>query len=350
MGGKTFTDKITGINPASRIPNHHIQRLSECVSDEYACFFDQCEMVSNCNLSHKKDNGDIDFVVLKNKRSLELLYDYVSRNNIRRITNGNMVHILYPFGPTDNSKTPLYQVDFICVNDPEEYEITKFYYSNPIVFNATVGHFARSIGYKFSTKGLLLHITDKRKQNYYIEMSRNLDTILKLLCLNKDISHIYDSPEDFVSWLTSSPRYGSELMDLAENKNAHRDAKIDSFCGDVYKLLEKVNIKEKNPPSKIDFSDEKFSLSQALEFERGIIGNEIVDKVIELCEEKMKVESPIISGNVLIELGYKQGPIFKEIIQDVSSVFTKDENINNIKKYILDKYILDKYNNCKIKE
>jgi len=202
MGGKTFTDKTTGINPASRIPNHHIQRLSECVSDEYACFFDQCEMVSNCNLSHKKDNGDIDFVVLKNKRSLEFLYEYTERNNIRRITNGNMVHILYPFGPTDNSKTPLYQVDFICVSDPEEYEITKFYYQNPIVFNATVGHFARSIGYKFSTKGLLLHITDKRKQNYYIEMSRDLDTILKLLCLSPEIDDIYRSPEDFVSWLT----------------------------------------------------------------------------------------------------------------------------------------------------
>lgn len=339
MGGKTFTDKQTGINPATRIPHDHIIPLGKMVTETFSPFFKKLEMVSQANqLIDKPDNGDIDFVALKRDNTLDTLYKYLEENGFRRKTNGNMVHILYPFDV--DGELVYYQVDFIMTSDYRSYKINLLYYSNPVVFNATVGHYARSIGYKFSTKGLLIHITDRRKQNYYYKLSQHLDEMLKLLCLEmpEDFTEIYESPKAFATWLMSSPRYDHRLMKLAENKKAHRDAKQDEFCGKVYAILEESKKTSEIPSSRIDFSQGEVDFANMLKHERAIVGDEKIDGIVEFCKKREEVQKPVISGDLLIDLGFKPGPNFRIILDDVAKVFNEDSDENEVRSYIMEKY------------
>jgi hypothetical protein len=334
MGGKFFKDQ-EGKSLCERIPTGTIPLLTEQIILNFAVFFDKIKMVISDNaLQTKEDHGDLDFVCLKNKDSLFLLRLYCDSRGIQYGHNGNMEHLRFPLDGH------FYQIDFILAKDKLEYETELFFYSQEISFNSLIGQFARSIGYKFSTQGLLLHITDSRKQNYYVPMTRELPTILKLLCLEMPdkLQDLYASPEYFALWLTSSPRYDSSLMFGAENKNSHRDAKRDDFCSRVWNELHRIKKIASIPQSRIDFSRNDFNLEQALLFEKEILGEDIIEDVLSLCEEKRKFAEPVIRGDILLEMGFKPGPIMKEIIQDVSQKFAVGNDLEEIKSYLRKKY------------
>lgn len=348
MGGKAFKDHL-GNNPASRIPTENIEELKNRVLNYFALCFEKIEMVTSPNLFNKQDHGDLDFVVIGNKDNLRKksevlnnsLPDYfyshpVYQKAFKTFCNGNMEHLLFPWISED--KVDLYQIDFIYCRDELQYQTSKFFYEQPSSFNSLIGQFARSLGYKFSTEGLLLHITDKRKENYYILMHRELSVIMKLLCLEMpNFDHIYSRAQNFADWLTSSPRYDSELMKKNFNMNSHRDARREKFCQDVYNILDKQNIQASIPPTKINFSQENFDLNETLKFERNILGDEIADKVLAECEKRRLIVEPIMSGDILLEMGFS-GKIIGEILQDVSKKFSAQDELEMIKKYVSENY------------
>lgn len=337
MGGNTFKDQKTGINPASRIPTSHISGLRECVCDLFSVFFDKIQMVTPPDLFNKKDHGDLDFICLTNEFSMFNVRDKAISLGFFYKRNGNMFHILYPY-----TKNDLYQVDFICVNDEEEYETAKFFYSNPVVFNAVVGHLARSIGYKFSTKGLLLHVTDSRKQNFYVPLTRDLTQILKILCLKEldNLKVLFESPDVFFNWISSSSRFDSDFFKKSYNRKSHRDAKTDSFCFEVYEKIESSKIKAIKPPTIVDFSIKDFDLAKSLSFEREILGDGIIKEVLSVCDEKNKKSIVILSGDDIINLGYPSGPKIGEILTYVNNNFSLDDNKEKIISNIKERFVL----------
>lgn len=335
MGGKTFRNQDTGYNPASRIPTELIPEIENRIYNLFGGIFEKIQIVTAPDLFNKVDHGDIDFVVLKKNDSKNQLRDIAKNYGFENAANGNMEHILFPI---EDKK---YQVDFIFTDDQQEYETCLFFYSQPVVFNAIIGHFARSLGYKFSTMGLLLHITDIRGQNYYVELSRDLETIMTLLCLDysKYNLKLYDDPNNFAQWIIESPRFDSQFFEDKFNKNAHRDAKRDAFCERSYKIVDDAKgIVCKIPPTVIDFKKQDFDLKKSLEFESKILGDDIVDRVANFCAEKVAVKERFLTGDFIIGLGYKPGKIIGDILKDVESKFEPDRELTEIEKYIRNNY------------
>ena len=326
MGGRVFM--VNGVPLASRIPNDIIWELAEDVVLKFQNFFAKSKIGVNDDYP-KEDHGDLDIIVVpKNETSRNELREACKEWGYLTVHNGNFEHVLYPFRGKEH------QIDFIFANT-DEYSIFRYFYASPTTRNAIVGHFARSLGYKFSTKGMLLHITDKRGQNYYYTLTTDLELALSLLQLEKKTDkEIFASPEAFAEWIMASPRFDTERFESVTNKQSHRDARTDSFCNRAYEIIHNSNKKSSIPSSRIDFKAEEFDLANSLKLEESILGDNIVEKIKSYCKEKSRIVEPIISGDLLIEMGYKSGPLFRTIIQRVSEEFPEGADEEILKTYV----------------
>ena len=348
MGGKTFKNR-EGEPLADRIPTLLIPSVADMVIGIFENVFDEMEMVTPPDLMKKEDHGDIDFACLLNSESTNKVKSIAEEKGYLYTRNGDMLHLLVRYIPEGQPHPKRYQIDFICSSNRDEYEIMKLYYSNPTTFNAIVGHFARSIGYKFSSKGLLLHITDKRKQNFYLYLTSDLDVIFKILDLERpeEMRDLYKSPVTFAQWVMSSSRYDHELMSLAENMNAHRDAEKDSFCASAYNILRTSKKKATNPPARMDFNDPEWeenfdgpedikkTLIDKLPLEYSLLGDEIFDTISEEAYNRHNIKRPTMTGNEVIQLGYSQGPMIGKILQAVAEHFGEEDPLEDKQNFVL---------------
>jgi hypothetical protein len=336
MGGNTFKDQ-TGFNPASRIPTSDLDELAKSVYNEFHLFFNEMAMATDHFLKNKVDHGDIDFVAWSRPESRDHLRLHCMENGYKFKANGNMEHVLYPF------KGCYHQIDFILAGSKIHYDTLHYFYSKPVVFNSVVGHFARSIGYKFSTDGFMLHVTDARKQNRYFLLTYDLRKSYEIMWLDNpdEKKDLYDSPMNFAEWILASPRFDCDLFRGNYNMKAHRDSYSEPFCGHVYDILHNSNYKGLEPPSIIDFSQGNANYRDILKREREVLGDEIYDRLISEVEGWSKVKKPIVSGDLLISLGYKPGTLFKEIIKDVSTIFNEESSEDDVVEYIKNKYSLN---------
>lgn len=366
MGGRVFINKETGENPVFRIPSDRLVPIAQTFMHHYAEFFERIEFVTPPDLQNKEDHGDIDFVALpKDSHSREALrkeFDKTrqkfldlpdhpnqplfagEREHVKAtpaykwVSNGRMDHFCYP-DPTVYGFGSLHQMDVIWANGPNDFKNKVFFYSNPTTFNAVLGHFARSIGYKFSDLGLHVHVTDRRKQNFFAYLTDELEKMMQILMLPMpDLKFIFEKPENFVAWITSSAKFDSRLFEDHHNNRSHRDSKKDSFCEEVYRQLQESNCKAAVPPVKIDFADEDPDLDAKLQVEKLVLGSKIVQRVMDQIEERSKIATPVISGSDLISWGFQPGPDFKTIIQDVSEKFSVEDSLDDKRQYVESKY------------
>lgn len=338
MGGKTFKDK-QGNPEASRIPTRHLKQLEIDVVKMFHQFAEFIEMVTCQDILPKETHGDIDFVILSLKNGRENIRKLCQLNGYKTFANGPMEHILYKFKPEHEASYNC-QIDLIFSENKVKYETLKYFYSKPSSFNSVVGHYARSLGYKFSVDGFLLHATDKRKQNRYIKLTDDLSRAYYIMYLNEpDNDFIFDSPENFASWIMSSPRFDTKSFTANYNMKAHRDTYNDDFCAKVYKYCNLCDIKSKIPITDIDFSKEsKYDFKELLIREKEVLGEDIYDKIVEQIDEWSKKAIQIISGKEIMDLGIPQGPLIGKIIDDVSSKFTLEDKKEDIIEYILRSY------------
>lgn len=368
MGGRVFIDKETGYNPVSRIPTAELRPAADLFIEKFGKHFSKIEFVSSPDLQKKEDHGDIDFVALpahpnsreEFRKHLDALAAeehkprFVGDNDhepeksgtidiwegkpvYKWEANGRMDHVVFPYPGV--SPRPLYQMDVIWANGKNDFRNKVFFYSNPTTFNAVLGHFARSIGYKFSDLGLHIHVTDRRKQNFFVFLTDNLEDMMKIMMLPiMDMNWLFEKPENFVGWIVSSPKFDSKLFVEYHNHRSHRDAKKDAFCEEVYRQIQETQISATVPPVRIDFSEEDPDLDEKLQIEKFFLGEKILQNVVEQIEERSKVATPVISGKELIELGFKPGPIFQTIIQDVSEKFSIEDDMAEKKAYVLEKW------------
>ncbi len=344
MGGKTF--KKDDINPASRIDLNDVSDIYDALEEQIGHFYHQFVLAEDedYTASVKEDVGDIDIIV----RPLE----FSVRKEVREMfeglhmlteTNGPFDHVLFPF------KGKHYQIDLIYCKDEKEFNGHKFFYSRPTTFNAILGHLARSIGYKFSTDGLKLRVTNKTGQINYVTVCKDPERSLKILGFDKipNGSELYESPQNFAAWIMSSPRFDTDLFSFVSNQQSHRDSEKDDFCQKAYTILDHSEIKSIIVRPCINYQDDpEINLQDALPFEwKHIYWQEI--KAIEKFGKEEEKPDPkfLISGKALLRWGYKGGPIFKTIQRDVTARFNENTSIKLVKFYVENKYPLSTHGN-----
>jgi len=328
MGGKFFAKD--GINPCSRIPTEDMPLLIDKVLHMFSGFFYKMEPVTCIDLLPKKDHGDLDFVCLVSeqhgKSQRDVMREYLIERGFQFGHNGPMEHIALPFTVPDKDDI-LVQIDLIFAGSQRRFDTLKYFYSRPIVWNSVIGQFARSLGYIFSTNGFFLLIKDARKQNRKILLTKDLEASYDILKL-KDIKdeEIFASPESFCDWIRSSDRFDSDFFKKSHNVNSHRDARRNPWCDKVYEILDGCGQKTNIPVHFVDFSKgEEIDLDEAMQYEIDTLGPEVVHDMIEQLEKINKVKLPVLSGDVLIQLGYPEGKIIGQILQEVAKNFTVDD-------------------------
>jgi len=327
MGGKVFKTKDE-FNPAQRIPTSIIKEISEAVVKEFSCFFKRLESLISPDIYYKKDHGDVDVLGVPFSDTGEKLQKYCEEKRYLYKKNGPMRHILYPFGEK------LHQVDFIFSGE-DSFEIQKQFYKYPVVMNCILGHVARSLYYKFSSKGLYLLITDKKGQRHLFPLTKDITKIFDLLMLDKKSDYeLFQSSTTFANWIMSSPRFDNKAFKVSENTRSHRDARSDPFCTEVYSILENSDQKATIPGERINFSNPEFNISKVLDMESDLFGDDLRQRISDFCTEKEKKAEKVINGRVILEMGYPQGPIIGEIIKAIKSKFSFGTPVKEMKEYV----------------
>jgi len=342
MGGKFFA--VGDKNPCIRIPTEYLQPMAESVLETFSSFFDKMEMVTSPDQFDKKDHGDIDFVCLVSDDQREKLRKFLGSTGYMFGHNGPMEHIAFPFkGGFEGRNIKTYQIDLIFAGDPKTYETIRYFYSRPITMNSVVGQFARSLGYLFSTEGFFLLVKDAKKQNRKILLTRDLEVSYNIMQLPEfDDKEIFKSPEAFSQWIQSSPRFDSERFQGSHNRKSHRDSYSDSFCSQVYKILDECGQKSDIKVHDVDFSENpEIDLNEAMSYEIGILGPEIVQKMMEQLAKFKQFKKPIISGDTILRLGYPQGKLVGSIIQAVSERFKEEDSEEDMIFFVKETFPLD---------
>ncbi len=337
MGGRVFIRK-DGTNPVSRIPNNHLQEFTDTVRFDPTFVkllkdktIESFVVGTNKLDTVKPDHGDLDIIVQAvNQHRISTTY---IDSGFEVKTNGSMIHIMFPF------KGVFHQLDIIVFKTATEYATGSLFYAQPVVFNAVVGHFARSLGYKFSTSGFLIHLTDSKGQNYYYPLTEDYKVGFSLMGLESGPGEwIYGSPEKFAGWILKSERFDSDFFKQSSNQQSHRDAKSNDFCQKVYDIISESNITSSYKPTPVDIrnkpedEDRKVYLEGLLEHEMKICkSRDLACKISEFIESKERVDKGILTGDDLISFGLKPGPQFKEILEwvkkneSVMAAMTKEE-------------------------
>lgn len=327
MGGKFFIDK-NGVNPCSRIPTEDLGLFIDDVIAEFSKFFDKMEVVTCQDLLPKENHGDVDFVCLISGEQRNQLREHVKAKPLFKIGhNGPMEHIAFPFYSSTLGKAVFYQVDLIFAGSKTRYDTILYFYSRPTVFNSVVGQFARALGYIFSTNGFYLLVKDARKQNRKILLTEDLEVAYDIMKLPpfKD-EEIFKSPKDFAAWIQSSPRFDSKKFVSSHNVKSHRDARRDVWCQEVYDILDTCGQVSDIPVHFVDFTeDEDLDVGEAMKYEVGILGERTVDYMMEQLRKFKEVKKQVLSGDVLIEMGYPQGKMIGQILKKVAENFTVDD-------------------------
>ena len=342
MGGKFFA--VDDKNPCSRIPTEYLQGMADSVLKRFSEFFDKMEIVTSPDLLEKEDHGDIDFVCLISGDQRNDLRKFLAESGFIYGHNGPMEHIAFPYmGGIGGRDIKLYQIDLIFCGDPKTYSTVLYFYSKPVAWNSVVGQFARSLGYIFSTDGFFLLVRDARKQNRKILLTKNLELSYEIMQLpgfkERDL---FSSPDAFAEWVRSSPRFDSELFKGSHNRKSHRDSYGDSFCSQVYKILDECGQKTDIQVHNVDFSENpEIDLNKAMAYEIGILGLEVVESMMDQLAKYKEFKKPILSGDVVIGLGYPQGKQIGIILHAVAGAFDEGDPEENMIKYIKETFPLD---------
>ena len=88
----------------------------------------------------------------------------------------------------------------------------------------------------------------------------------------------------------------------------------------------------------VDYTKGDIDPHEAMKYEISILGDEVVAHMLEQLAKFKAVKVPVISGDVLIEMGYPQGPLIGKIIGMVSGVFTADDPMEDKIAYVKSRF------------
>jgi hypothetical protein len=172
-------------------------------------------------LKSKSDHGDIDIVVLNDKKhDLSVLLKTKLGDNIEdHSKNGNIYSILY----TSPIIGKTVHVDILNTVTQEQFD-PQWEYLSHNDFSGIIGVLARRVKFNYGTEGFFKIYVDKKNRFHYIHITNDLRKGLKIL--GYDNIERYDRIEtldDIVNFITSSPLFDSEYY-VGQDMN-HSDRK-----------------------------------------------------------------------------------------------------------------------------
>lgn len=167
--------------------------------------------------------------------------------------------------------------------------------------------------------------------------------LFDFLNLKNDIDFDRITPYEFVEWLINSERYYDGMLDTIFTKLKYND----KFLSTSYDIINQIEVSSLIKPTLMDLEQYKEineqDLITILKYEYKYLNDKQKNLIIRICNRYLNKNNDFtINGNFLIKIGYKPGPIFKEILSDVRSQFTVF-NEEQISSYILGKYPIERH-------
>ncbi len=159
-------------------------------------------------LPSKQDHGDIDIVIVGNGVEVgSVLKTKLGSSVADYSKNGNIHSVLYQ---SKLGKTV--HVDFIN-SSPEEYD-AQYDYLSYNDFSSVLGVFSRRLNFSYGTEGFFKIYKDKKGQQHYINITKNLRDGLKIIGYGKVIHKFDDiqNVDDIVDFISSSDLFDSDYL------------------------------------------------------------------------------------------------------------------------------------------
>ena len=199
-GGKLF-----GIR-ASRVTTSEMNAIFNTLQKQLGDKFTNFKLSKA--LPSKEDHGDIDIVLSGNSDIKKLLFTNLGSSIKDYSKNGNIYSILYH----DDISNKDVHIDFIAAA-PEEYA-SQYDYLSYNDFSGILGVLARRLKFKYGTDGIFKIYEDKRGQNHYILLSKNLRDGLKMFGY-ANILNNYDNIQnidDIVNFISYTDLFDSKYF------------------------------------------------------------------------------------------------------------------------------------------
>lgn len=214
MGGLIFKDKSRRIKK-EELPYYRNKIFN--ILDKF-----DLEYKEILSYKNKEDFGDLDILVKKDCyiNIIDKLKKYFKENNLEYYQNSNILSFLIEE----------LQVDLIFTK-PKYFE-SSFNYFAWNDYSNIIGRCAHKIGIKWGFKGLSIVLRDENNIVAEIELSQDINDILDILGLDKEIFHKgFDTLEDIFKHACSS-KYFNKCLYAYENRNHYartRDKKRKTY-------------------------------------------------------------------------------------------------------------------------
>jgi hypothetical protein len=212
MSGKLFG------NAAQRISAEEMKLAFQELKNSVGSFFNKFELTRH--LPFKQDHGDIDILVL-NKPGTDIdeifkkLGNSVLQHSKNDHTHSFLIHI--------NSINKNVHVDFISSNTEEKYVTNQQYYALND-FSAVVGLVSKKLHFKYGNHGLFKRFQDIKTMWHDIPLPLTLMDGLKIFGFDMSLYSKINTPDDIVSFISSSPLVDASFFEHNNLTAADRQA------------------------------------------------------------------------------------------------------------------------------
>lgn len=239
-GGKLFGSS------AQRISTDEMLKVFDKLNNQVGSEFKNFKLSKF--LKSKSDHGDIDIVLSDNQNVKDIILNTLGNDVLNYSKNGNIYSILYKSDEIGKNV----HVDFIYSTGDDFYPQYEYLSYND--FSGVLGVLSRRINFNYGTKGFFKIYKDKKGQNHYILITKNLKEGLKILGYG-DIIEKYDDIkdlDDIVDFISYTPFFDSKYYS-GENFNRSDKKRLRSSRPTASYVREKlINL---NKSRKIDDDD-----------------------------------------------------------------------------------------------
>lgn len=228
-----------------------------------------------------------------------------------------------------------YHVVLDLLRDREEFEESRAKSEYPAIVGVMMGQLARSLGYRLG--GVLeLCATGRDGDPQLIPLTEDHGHMFALL----DVPKTYvPSPEGIAAYITGSSRFDVEAWNAAGDLAKIKDLVNNPLFKKAMDLVTASDKRAEGAATVLDLSAEGVDVRTALAREIGIIGEGVVEAV-EKAAAAVPKRKRLISGKMLMRMGYKPGKLMGEILDAVSKNFGEESNIQAIRAWVQTHYPL----------
>lgn len=266
-GGKLFGPR------AVRVTTNEMNKVFREISS--VLMPDVTRMELSRALKTKTDHGDIDIVVLNDKKyDLSVLLKTKLGDGVKDYSkNGNIYSILY----SSSTIGKTVHVDILNTVSQEQFD-PQWEYLSYNDFSGILGVLARRIKFNYGTGGFFKIYVDKRGQFHYVHITNDLRKGLKILGYT-DVKRYDDieTTDDIVEFISSSPLFDSKYY-VGQDMN-HSDRKRVRSGRPTADYIRKKLI-ELNVHRKIADDDHFFKTMFSLEYSKYVAETEKIENTV----------------------------------------------------------------------